>query len=341
MTPLHARTPTLVLRDIPPHLRPYGQDESYRRGRQRHQRAPQQSFVLDRKGADPRAPIECPQYRVVNEVPIPCKRDNRGVISELMSCFNCGDSEHKLSECPIQFDRNLVVMNKSWKNEYARIGQWQRRERFSDRYFVKPTTEVPVIPGDKKDDGKSGTSSVDTRKSETVSAPKTPAKKPIEEMTPPPELCVWNNSEEVPEKPERTRSPSPPAYLRPHRGPYSDTRRQRPPQDRWDRGNPIIPLGYPSHDGFRGPPPPHHLAPPPPGFGPQRWSPYPSQMRNSPHQRRYSPYQPRDGYRPGSGRRGYGPPGYRPPQRDIRGQGRRRMAPYSDGPRQRRSRYQY
>lgn len=54
-----------------------------------------------------------------------------------MRCFNCGDADHRISECKVKRDRNCINMNKSWMHDYARIGVKKTRESFHhQRYFV-------------------------------------------------------------------------------------------------------------------------------------------------------------------------------------------------------------
>jgi len=96
----------------------------------------QQSFILDRYGEGP-MPI-VPHYKEINEVPLPCVRNKQGMIIELMCCFNCGSNNHNLRDCKIKRDRDCVQMNRTWMQEYARIGVKKSRDQeVHERYFIK------------------------------------------------------------------------------------------------------------------------------------------------------------------------------------------------------------
>jgi len=222
-----------------------------------------ETFFLDRYGANPRTPFQVPQYRVVNEVPLPCKRDEQGLIKELLRCFNCGSKDHKLNDCKIKFDREIVNMNKSWMNDYARIGAKRKRENFNARYFVNP------VKGKSLDD----LSSTDQKKSE-------------KEPTPPPTLLVWNSSKEVlsdemkaasPKDDKKRRNDKKNRNYPPNRqqsgrnkGEYDRDIRNYQANDRrprhHDRRGSYGPLHRGGHNGHRGGPPQGHYGrnhPPP------------------------------------------------------------------------------
>jgi len=101
--------------------------------------------MLDRFGAGPMVII--PHYQAINEVPLPCVRNKQGMITSLMRCFNCGSSNHNLRDCKIKRDRECVQMNKSWMQEYARIGVKKSRDHeVHSRYFIQ---NQPDSKGDK------------------------------------------------------------------------------------------------------------------------------------------------------------------------------------------------
>lgn len=179
-------------------------------GYQRQAPQRREPFVLDRFGANPNTPFEVPQYRVVNEVPLPFKRDEKGLIKELLRCFNCGSADHKLTDCKEKFNRGCVNMNKSWMNDFARIGAKRRKPQFNkERYFVQPTTKAVNLSGKSATDNGTSTSS---QKEDSDR----------KEPTPPPLLQVWNSSKDVKDKPSAPELPA---------------RGSHPPSDRRQRGS--------------------------------------------------------------------------------------------------------
>merc|ERR1719192_2052042 len=158
-------------------------------------------FVLDRYSADPKTPMEIPMYRVINEVPLPFQRDSKGLIPSLLKCFNCGADDHKVSMCQQELSRQFINMNKSWMNEYARIGVKRQKENFNSRYFVQPTKRAKLPAGTPGTDTESTSSVVDRK---------------VKETTPPPTLQVWNNPDDVP-KPKEPESPHQQRGPRQHR----------------------------------------------------------------------------------------------------------------------------
>lgn len=206
----------------PHHSHHHGPPSHIMRDRWQRQEAPRSDkpFHLDKYSADPKTPMEIPMYRVVNEVPLPFRRDAKGLIPSLLRCFNCGADDHKVSDCKLELSRQFINMNKSWMNEYARIGVKRQKENFSSRYFVQPSKR-PKLPG---------TTDTETSSSGAVE------RKPLKETTPPPTLQIWNDPQDVP-KPKPARE----QHNRGHRG-------GRP--DDYNRNRHPAPRGGPRHMGY-------------------------------------------------------------------------------------------
>lgn len=101
----------------------------------------QQPFILDRYGVSQRVMV--PHYRTINEIPMPCARNQQGMITSLMCCFNCGSKDHNLRDCKIKRDRACIQMNRSWMQEYARIGvKKSRGPDMRTRYFDKNQSDL-------------------------------------------------------------------------------------------------------------------------------------------------------------------------------------------------------
>merc|ERR1719499_1792670 len=102
------------------------------------------SYWHDRQGLQ--INVLCPRYQPINEVPLPCKRDSKGMIGSLMKCFNCGNADHRLSDCKVRRNRNCIGMNKTWMQSYARIGVKQsRKPAFHQRYFINKNEKDPLM----------------------------------------------------------------------------------------------------------------------------------------------------------------------------------------------------
>lgn len=217
-------------------------------GMPQYRNAGPEPFVLDRFGINPMNPPEIPAYRVINEVPLPCKRDKRGLVVSLLRCFNCGASDHKLQDCKQQFHRDLVNMNKSWMNDYARIGQKKQKEMFNARYFVGKNTKAELPDFSKNGDSES-------------------AKKASVAEAEPELLQVWTDAKDIVERQEE--APRPPPRRQSNRPPASKDwqNRSRPrSRDQRNRMNDRGRYGPPGHrpvgqgeynrrDVPRGPPP--------------------------------------------------------------------------------------
>jgi len=105
------------------------------------------SFILDKDGIQRHVMI--PHYQAINDVPLPCSRNKLGVIVSLMRCFNCGSSRHRVSDCKIERNNLCILMNKTWMQDYVRLGVKKDREdeeyRHTTRYF---TSNEPNSKGD-------------------------------------------------------------------------------------------------------------------------------------------------------------------------------------------------
>eukprot|EP01083_Nonionella_stella_P076339 207968_1 len=95
------------------------------------------SFAIDRVGSnanDNYSTPPVPNGRPVNELPLPMKYDRNGQ-PDLWGCFNCGE-KHMIRDCPHKNNRQVITMNRTWKNDYG-----QKRKRMSqNRYFTEPET---------------------------------------------------------------------------------------------------------------------------------------------------------------------------------------------------------
>jgi len=104
------------------------------------------SFILDRDGIQRHVMI--PHYQAINDVPLPCNRNKLGVIVPLMRCFNCGSSRHRVSDCKIERNNVCILMNKTWMQDYGRLGVKKDREDEEHRHTRYFTLNEPNSKGD-------------------------------------------------------------------------------------------------------------------------------------------------------------------------------------------------